>query len=390
MPIVVRAFFGRETAGGIILLVTTAVALVWANLPWGDTYDVLWDADPILGESLRHWIGDGLMAIFFFAIGLEIKRELVTGDLATPRRAALPIVAAFGGAALPALVFLAINRDGPGADGWGVPMATDPAFALGLLALLGNRVPAALAVFLAALAIVDDVVAVLVIAVFYTDDLAWVRLAVAAGLLALLIGVNRAGVRSPLPYVVVGVALWAAVLDSGIHPTVAGVCLALGVPAQGGSGRAPSLVERLEHAVQPWVAFAIVPLFALTNAGVALGGDALANAGEPVAVGVALGLLLGKPAGIVVASAMVLRAGIVTLPAGVGWLQLWGVGWLGGIGFTTALFIAELAFEDGPSLGEAKLGILAGSLAAAVIGSLLLVVAGTRRPQSVESIEPIA
>ena len=194
-----RAFLGRETAGGIVLLVATAAALIWANVPWGDSYEALWHDSDLFGHSLGHWIADGLMVVFFFAIGLEIKRELVAGELASPRRAALPIVAALGGAVLPALVFAAFNRGGDGAHGWGIPMATDPAFALGLLALLGSRVPAALAVFLAALAIADDVVAVLVIAVFYTDDLAWVRLSVAAVLLLVLVGVNRAGIGSPIP-----------------------------------------------------------------------------------------------------------------------------------------------------------------------------------------------
>ena len=374
----VREFLGRETAGGVVLLLATAVALVWANLPWGDTYDALWEAHVIPGGSLRHWISDELMAVFFFAIGLEIKRELVAGELASPRRAALPIVAALGGAVLPALVFLAVTRGGPGAAGWGVPMATDPAFALGLLALLGSRVPAALAVFLAALAIVDDVVAVGVIAVFYTDDLSWGRLAVAAVLLVLLVGANRGGVRSLLPYVAVGVGLWAAVLGSGLHPTVAGVFLALTIPARGDASGSPAPVDRLEHAVLPWVAFVVVPLFALANAGVALGSDALATATEPVAIGVTAGLALGKPVGIVVTAAAALRLGIATLPGGVRWRHLLGVGCLAGIGFTTALFIADLAFGDGPLLATAKLGILVGSLVSAVIGWRLLVSASAQ------------
>lgn len=367
-----NAFFAQATVGGIVLLVATVAALLWANVPSDDSYEAVWHDTTVLGESLRHWIAEGLMVIFFFAIGLEIKRELVVGKLASPRRAALPIVAALGGAILPALIFAAINRGGDGAHGWGIPMAPDPAFALGLLALLGGRIPAAPGVFLAALAIVDDVVAVQVIAVTHSDELAWVRLAVAAVLLVVLLLANRAGVRSPLPYVLVGIGLWLAVLDSGLHPTIVGVALALTMPARGATSHAPSLVDVVVHRIQPWVAFAIVPLFALANAGIALSREVLGNAAAPVALGVALGLVVGKPIGIVGASFGAFRLGIATLPGAVRWVQVVGVVFLVGICFTTAMFIADLAYGSGASPDEAKLGILGGSLAAAMVGWALL------------------
>jgi NhaA family Na+:H+ antiporter len=352
------------------------------------------------------------MAIFFLMVGLEIKREVLVGELASARRAALPIVAAVGGAILPAILFLLIAGGDPAtARGWGVPMATDIAFALGVLALLGSRAPIGLRIFLTALAIVDDLLAVLVIAIFYSSGLSMVALGAAALVLAVLVAANRLGVRRPIVYAVLGVALWVAVLQSGIHATVAGVLLAMTIPARtkidpadflarargfiadfsgevgddadeehhaalweledlAEGAQAPML--RMEHALHPWVAFLIVPLFALANAGVPIGGDFLATVSEPLVLGVLVGLVLGKQIGITLAAWLVVRLGLAALPDGVTWRHVYGVAWLGGIGFTVSLFVAGLAFAEGPTLSLAKLGILGASVVAGLGGYLIL------------------
>ena len=388
-----REFIHDEAFGGILLLVCALIALLWVNSPWGATYDALWSTELVIGignydltKTLLHWINDGLMAIFFLAIGLEIKRELVAGELASRRRAALPVAAAVGGAVLPAVIYLGFNANGPGAPGWGVPMATDPAFALGLLALLGNRVPLALRVFLTALAIVDDVVAVLVIAVFYAGGIDVGHLAIAGVILVGLLVASRAGVRSSLVYIVLGFGLWLAFLESGVHTSIAGVLLALTIPARSTSRDASSprasMLERWERTLVPWVAFAIVPLFALANAGVALGGDVLSIVTEPVALGVLLGLLLGKQLGITLTTWLVVRLGLAALPSGVSWRQLYGVSWLAGIGFTTSLFIAGLAFGDGGLLDQAKVGILVAAIIAGLGGWVVLSRSAGARPRS--------
>ena len=389
----VREFIHDEAFGGILLLVCALIALLWVNSPWGATYDALWSTELAIGignydltKTLLHWINDGLMAIFFLAIGLEIKRELVAGELASRRRAALPVAAAVGGAVLPAVIYLGFNANGPGAPGWGVPMATDPAFALGLLALLGNRVPLALRVFLTALAIVDDVVAVLVIAVFYAGGIDVGHLAIAGVILVGLLVASRAGVRSSLVYIVLGFGLWLAFLESGVHTSIAGVLLALTIPARSPSRDASSpqasMLERWERTLVPWVAFAIVPLFALANAGVALGGDVLSTVTEPVALGVIIGLLLGKQLGITLTTWLVVRLGLAALPSGVSWRQLYGVSWLAGIGFTTSLFIAGLAFGDGGLLDQAKVGILVAAIIAGLGGWVVLSRSAGARPRS--------
>ncbi len=436
MPLVDRVLapfqrFARiEASGGIVLLGCTAAALAWANSPWADSYHHLWETELLLRAgprelrmSLHHFINDGLMAVFFFLVGLEIKRELLAGELSTVRQAALPMAAALGGLAVPAALYALVNRGGPGAAGWGVPMATDIAFALGVLALLGDRVPIGLKVFLTALAIVDDIGAVLVIAVFYSGGIAWGALAAAGIVLLLAIAANASGVRGAWPYAVLGVVLWAAVLTSGVHATVAGVLLAMTIPARtridqagfragvrdalaglepargpddtiltnleyqsaihrvealGEQAQAP--LARLEHGLHGIVAFGIMPLFALANAGVSLAaGEIAAGARHPVTLGIVLGLVLGKPVGITLASWLAVRLGVASLPAGVTMRLVHGAGWLGGIGFTMALFVAGLAFADAPRLLEvAKLGILAASLTAGVTGWLLLR-RGTRR-----------
>jgi NhaA family Na+:H+ antiporter len=403
-------------------MAAAAVALVCANSALASDYAALWETKLSLtigpwamSETLLHWINDGLMAIFFLVVGLEIKREVLVGELASIRRAALPIAAAVGGAVLPAAIFLTLSGDGPAARGWGIPMATDIAFALGVLALLGNRVPLGLKVFVAALAIIDDLLAVLVIALFYTADLSVPALGAAAGLVVLLVILNRLGVRRPLAYGVVGVALWLAIFESGIHGTIAGVLLALTVPATtrldsdafvakarehiddfegrtvGGedastehhhaalweleeaSERAQAPMLRMEHALHPWVSFVVVPLFALANAGVRFETDLLSTLREPIALGVLIGLVVGKQLGITVAAVAVVRLGLASLPTGVGWRHIYGAAWLGGIGFTMSLFIAALAYGEGSAeLAFGKVGILAASLLAGVGGFLVL------------------
>ncbi|HEY5086161.1 MAG TPA: Na+/H+ antiporter NhaA [Gemmatimonadaceae bacterium] len=371
-------------AGGLVLLVCAAIALVWANSPWAHGYRALWDTPLSIGFgspgarlTLQAVVNDGLMAVFFFFVGLEIKREVVVGELATLRRAALPVLAALGGMVVPALLFVALNATTHGTRGWGVPVATDIAFALGVLALVGDRIPSSLRVFLSALAIADDLGAVLVIALFYTATISLIALAAAAVLLALSIALNTAGVRAIWVYALIGIALWIAVLLSGVHPTVAGVLLAFAVPSRvrpNKTAAAPtqSPLARLEHGLRVPVTFGIMPLFALANAGVSLrgGGHLLSS---PVALGVIVGLFLGKPIGISLAAWAAVRSGIATVPADVSRRMLFGVAWLGGIGFTMSLFIASLAFGASPELlTAAKLGTFTASILAGTAGWLVL------------------
>jgi len=376
-----RQFLASQSAGGIVLMVATVLAMVIANSPFGDTYHHVWELTLSIGIApaavhltLHEWVNDGLMAIFFFLMGLEIKRELVVGELATLRRAALPLAAALGGMLAPALLYASVNARGPGASGWAVPMETDIAFALGVLALLGARVPVGLKVFLTALAIVDDLAGIGVIAIYYTASISWGHLGVAAGLLAIAAVMSRVGVRQPIWYLLIALALWWSVLSSGVHATVVGILLALIVPARAAAGEPAehSPLERLEHGIAPWVAFLILPIFALSNAGVSLAGSLRALTGSAVASGVVLGLLVGKPLGITLASWLAVRAGVAELPTGTSWRMLHGAGWLGGIGFTMALFIAGLAFNGTALLAPAKLAILGASVVAAVIGWTVL------------------
>jgi NhaA family Na+:H+ antiporter len=439
-----RQFAHTASSGGVVLLAVTAVALAWANSPWSASYHHLWETPLRLGAgtwsaemTLHHFINDGLMVVFFFLVGLEIKREVLAGELASIRRAALPMVGALGGMVVPAGLYALLNRGGPGFPGWGVPMATDIAFALGVLALLGSRVPIGLKVFLAALAIVDDIGAVLVIAVFYSGGVAWGALGAALGLVVLAALANLAGFRRPGTYAAIGIALWAAVLVSGVHATVAGVLLAMTIPVRTRLAEGAFLLEarraladfdaaahvtnadpnttvlgnaehhtaleeleslceaaqppliRMEHALHGLVSFGIMPLFALANAGVTLDGGALAAAlTHPVTVGAFVGLLLGKPLGIVGFSWAAVRLGWAALPQGVTWRSLTGAGVLGGIGFTMALFIAALAFPASagaasPLLDSAKVGVLAASTVAGVVGWLIL----RRSPRGQSAVE---
>lgn len=416
-----RDFITSSTAGGVILLAVTVAALVWANSAAAASYFALWETSVSLSlggfslvKTLHHWINDGLMVIFFFMVGLEIKREIAVGELASFKKALLPILAAVGGMAGPALVYLVFNAGTPAAHGWGIPMATDIAFALGVLALAGDRVPPALKVFLAALAIVDDMGAVLVIALFYTSELSLTMLAAGAGILALLFIANRMNVRSTAVYLLLGIALWFCFLKSGVHATVAGVLLAMMIPVRSRIDKsdflretkraverlenddasaaenelihhvaavtedAQSPLHRMEHALQPYVAFLIMPVFALANAGVALQGDIVGSLVSPVALGVTLGLIVGKQAGIFGATWLAVRTGVAVLPSGVSWPMIYALTWLCAIGFTMALFIAGLAFTDPATMDVAKIAILAASTVAGAVG-MVLVKKSTRR-----------
>jgi Na+:H+ antiporter, NhaA family len=369
--------FSHEVAGGVVLMAAAVVALVWANVA-PETYTAVWNTTLTVGvppvalaKPLLLWVNDALMAVFFVLVGLEIKRELLRGELASVRQALLPVTAALGGMLAPALIYALFNAGGPAARGWGIPMATDIAFALGALALLGDRVPSSLRVFLTAVAIADDVGAIVVIALFYVNALAWIALGLAGACVAALIALNRAGVERPAPYVLLGVGLWVAVLESGIHATIAGVVLAFTIPS-GSRAAKPSLLGRLEHALGPWVSFAIMPLFALANAGLRLSRDVVAAVTDPIALGIVVGLFVGKQLGVAASCWVLVRFGWASLPARSTWMQLYGIALLCGIGFTMSLFIAALAFDGGQALERAKVGVLTGSLVSGVVGFLVL------------------
>ncbi len=385
----IQEYISTEVLGGLALFAAAIAALVWANSPWDGAYtDLLHEGIAIDGlvfridTTLQHWINDGLMALFFFVVGLEIKRELVNGELKGFDRAALPAIAAFGGMVLPAAIFFAINANTPGDRGWGIPMATDIAFALGLLALLGSRVSSQLRVFLLALAIVDDIGAIVVIAIFYSGSIELDSLGIAAAIFLLIFALNRARVTNFTPYIILGVCAWIAVYESGIHATIAGVALGLMTPALTTDGSEAPL-DRLEHHLHPYVSYLIVPLFALANAGVSLTSGSLDDSlTSSVALGVIFGLLIGKPVGIFTATWLAVRLRIASLPRGTTWPELAGVGMLAGVGFTVALFVNELAFDAETLIEDGKIGILAGSLLSGIVGvTALLLVSGPKEPE---------
>ncbi len=410
-----EAFFRTEALGSVLLVLAAAIALVWANSGWQHVYRTLWSAEVRLGtetvglsKPLVVWINDLLMAIFFLLVGLEIKRELVVGELNRFDKAVLPVAAAVGGMAAPALLFLTLAPEGAASRGWGVPMATDIAFALGCLRLLGRRVPASLLVLLTALAIIDDLGAIAVIAFFYSEKLSAGALALAAAVTMVLLLMNRMGVQQPSWYLLTGLVLWVAVLNSGVHATIAGVILGLVMPARARYNRSEvcsearqlltlaesadrheaalaletlerrlrecqSPLSRLEHALHPWVAYGIMPLFALANAGVNLAGLSWTALGEPVSLGILLGLFVGKQLGVFGATWLAVKARWAAAPAGVTWRHIYGMSLLAGIGFTMSLFIAALAYGEGSALHQqAKIGILAASSVSAVAGLLVL------------------
>jgi NhaA family Na+:H+ antiporter len=413
--------FARQAAsGGIVLLIFTIIALLWRNSGVGESYVHFWETELAitlgpwqLSESLLHWINDGLMVIFFFVVGLEIKRELTAGELASPSKAALPIAGAVGGILMPAAIYLLFNTGGPAQEGWGIPMATDIAFTLGILTMFGSRIPLPLKVFFTAMAIADDLGAILVIAIFYSSDISFVALGVAAVFFVALIILNRARVYSPLPYVILGMGLWLAFLQSGVHPTIAGVLLAMTIPSRSPANmrtmlaqvisllqsfdlpmkwrehpdsrrqaaistleeiteRMQSPAQRLEESLTPWTTYLILPIFALANAGVVINPDSMGTLTSRLSLGIIFGLVVGKPLGIGLISYGASRLGLATLPGGIEWRQFISAGFLAGIGFTMSLFIANAAFGD-PALQEAaKLAILVASILAAALGSALL------------------
>ena len=412
----VEKFLHVTAASGILLLVMAVIALVWANSPWASTYEHLLHTSISLGfgehvftRTVHFWINEILMVVFFFVVGLEVRRELFEGELSTLRRAALPVAAAFGGMLVPAAIYISLNAESPSVSGWGVPMATDIAFAVGVLALLGRRVPVSLRVLLLALAIIDDIGAILIIALFYSNGVAVSGLAIVALGVVTVVVMQRFGLRNPFIYVAPGIMVWSGMLHAGIHPTIAGVILGLLTPVRAWFGHDGFLAEtensleslrkkvasekdprkllpelartnvarreaispviRIEAALHPWVAFGIMPLFALANAGVALGGlgEGLSESMD-VMLGVGLGLVVGKPLGVVAFSWLAVRLGLASLPRGVSWSGVLVVGCVAGIGFTMALFIGALAFSDTSTLAVAKLTVLAASMVAGAVG----------------------
>ena len=427
----INQFLHREASGGILLMICTVIALAWANSPWSNSYQHLWHTPLVtslgnllnLDYTLHHWINDGLMVIFFFTVGLEIKRELLVGELSSLQKASLPIAGALGGMVAPAIIYTIFNSGGEGTNGWGIPMATDIAFVVGIMALLGNRVPLSLKIFILALAIADDIGAVMVIAIFYTAEISSTALIIAAIVLIVLFILNRLGTKSLTPYTILGVILWLAFLKSGIHATIAGVILAFTIPATSRydtkkfSDKVKELIksfdetgdhwknvlnnserqhdvmaieascekvltplQRFEHALHPWVAFFIIPIFALANAGVTIADlDILSALLSPISLGIILGLFIGKQMGIFVFSFLAVKLKFATLPEGVNWKNLYGAAILAGIGFTMSLFIASLAFADPALLDLAKIGILSGSLLSGIAGFMLLKTSSSKK-----------
>ena len=379
-------FLRSESAGGAMLILSGIAALLLANSSAGPQYEALLRAVPVpaMRLSVHLWINDALMVVFFLLVGLELRREITSGELASPQRLAAPGLAALGGMAVPALIFTAFNWHNPAAlRGWAVPVATDIAFALAVASVLGRRVPVALKVFLTALAIIDDLGAIVVIAVFYANGLQVAYLGAAVGVWLVLFILNRAGVRALWPYLLGGVVLWALVLRSGVHATLAGVALAFVLPINAVPGEARTPAARLEEALSPWVAYLVLPIFGLANAGLAFGTLPAGVWTDPLAIGIALGLLLGKQIGVFGAVMLAARLRIARLPAGITLVQLYGAAILCGIGFTMSLFIGDLAFRDSPRGDEVKLAVFVGSLASAAIGLTVLALAKPKVPAPV-------
>ncbi len=362
-------FFKSEKAGGLVLLFCTLLSLLLANSPFQEGYLHLWHAE-LAGESVEYWINDGLMVIFFLLIGLELKRELYSGELSNLKNAMLPVFSALGGMLVPALFYTLLNFGLPTQSGVGIPMATDIAFALGILSLLGNRVPASLKVLLVALAIIDDLGAILVIAVFYTTSLSWFDLGMALAIYTVLLLLNRFKVNLLMLYLLGGIAMWYFMLHSGIHATITGVLLAFAIPLGKDEQRSPA--GRLQHFLHVPVAFLILPLFALANTAIVIGEGWIQDLGQPNSLGIFAGLILGKPLGIALFAWLAVRAGLCSLPKGLGWSPVWGMGALAGIGFTMSMFITFLAFDDPHHINGSKMAIILASLASGLIGSFWL------------------
>jgi Na+:H+ antiporter, NhaA family len=383
-PISIVSEFLRPESAGLLLMAATALALILANSPAAPTYHAALSTQiglPTASLSLLLWINDGLMAIFFLLVGLEIKRELLEGALSSVKRAALPGIAALGGMVVPAVMYAAFNwNDIATLRGWAIPAATDIAFALGILAMLGRRAPTSLKVFLTALAILDDLGAIIIIALFYTAHISWLALGLSAAGLAVLFGFNRFGIRSVLPYLIVGIFVWGALLESGIHATLAGVAVALMIPLRGGEwSRKDSPLHRLEHTLQPWVGYIILPVFGLANAGLSFGGVSIGSLVASVPLGIAIGLFVGKQVGVMSAAWLAVKRGWAEWPEGTTAAQNYGVAILCGIGFTMSLFIGGLAFSSEELQNQVKLGVFGGSACSALIGYFVLRFAHMKR-----------
>ena len=386
-------FIKSEVSGGAVLLVAAIAAMIWANAPLGGSYESFWETKLTIGfgefsitEDLQHWVNDALMVLFFFVVGLEIKRELVVGELNDRSKALLPLIAAIGGVAVPGLIYISLNFGGEGAHGWAIPMATDIAFAVAVLALLGKRIPSGVRLLLLSIAIIDDVIAILIIAIFYSKDISMVWLAAGGAGILIVYLMQRFNISRIWPYWVIGAVVWVAFLSSGVHATIAGVILGLMTPAHPIKGR--HVIEDLEHRLHPWTSMVIVPLFALANAGIVISATILADAtASMIFWGVALGLIFGKVIGIGSGIVIAQKFGWGKVPDGVRSAHVWGVAALGGIGFTVSLFIAELSFESEQLLEYAKIGIFTGSIASAIIGVFLLTRRSRSKPREVEATE---
>ena len=392
MPLTyLREFFRLEAAGGITLIAASALALILANTTLDGVYGAIPDTTVAvqiglltIKKPLLLWINDGMMAVFFFLVGLEIKREFIQGELSTTSQAMLPALAAAGGMAVPAGIYAWLNWNDPvGLHGWAIPAATDIAFALGIMALLGTRAPLSLKIFLTAVAVMDDLGAIVIIALFYTSKLSLISLALGAVAMAALAILNAAGVRKIAPYILIGIVLWVCVLKSGVHATLAGVALALFIPLRGGKA-APlqSPLERLENGLHPWVAFMVLPVFGFANAGVSFAGMGLDSFAEPVTLGIIAGLFLGKQIGIFAVVWLAVKTRIVPMLDGANWVQVYGTACLCGIGFTMSLFIGGLAFDDPAYAAPVRLGVLTGSLLSALLGYATLRYASSNTPSA--------
>lgn len=377
-------FFHSEKSGGIVLILCTVISMIIANSNFQDTYQAVWNLD-VGSHSITHWINDGLMTVFFLLIGLELEREIYVGELSNLRHSMLPIFAAIGGMILPAAIHMALNQGTPYMNGAGIPMATDIAFALGVLSLLGNRVPPALKVFLTALAVIDDLGAILVIAVFYTGNIDWASLSIALGIFVVLLVLNRLKVHNLIPYLIAGIAMWYFMLHSGVHATITGVLLAFAIPFGDGSEKSPSFI--LQHMLHKPVAFLILPLFALANTSLSISPHWYHTLLNTNSLGIIGGLLLGKPVGIVAFSYLAIKSRLAQIPEGINFRQMAGAGILGGIGFTMSIFITLLAFDNNATIDESKISIMVASLIAGIAGYVTLNFCVDKRKPSIAASE---
>lgn len=380
LTLLFKEFYQSEKSAGIILLIATVISLFLANSIFQDSYVGFWQYD-VGGHSITHWINDALMAIFFLLIGLELEREIYIGELSDLKNASFPIISAFGGFLIPAFVFLIFNFGTATQSGAGIPMATDIAFAIGILSLLGNRVPTSLKIFLTAVAVIDDLVAIIVIALFYTKTLIWSNLIISLSIFAALLILNRLKIKNLIPYLIGGMAMWYFMYNSGVHATITGVLLAFAIPF--GNGSSNSISYKLQHFLHKPVAFIILPLFAIANTSIAIGSDWQSGLGESNSIGIMVGLIVGKPLGIMLFASIGVLLGACALPKGLQWKNIVGVGMLSGIGFTMSIFITILAYSDPELINNSKIAIIVASIVAGALGYLVLRL--SLKPQTAEN-----